>query len=89
MHFFPRKTRQASGHPPKKGRGAGAAGRVGGCGGAGAARLLGVPERAALQSARSYYQNIYLRRAEAITHYFTTECAPGKSLDERLADAPW
>lgn len=54
-----------------------------------AARLLGVPERAALQSARSYYQNIYLRRAEAITHYFSTECAPGGSLDERLPDSPW
>lgn len=54
-----------------------------------AARLLGVPERAALEGARYYYRDIYLRRAEAITHYFSTECAPGKSLDERLADAPW
>ena len=29
------------------------------------------------------------RSTSAITHYFSTECAPGESLDVRLADAPW
>lgn len=54
-----------------------------------AAGFLGVPEAAARQASRAYYQNFYLRRAEVITHYFSTECAPGKSLDERLPDPPW
>jgi hypothetical protein len=55
-----------------------------------AGQLLGLPEATARQSARDYYRNFYLRRAEAMsTAYFTAECAPGKSMDEHLPDAAW
>ena len=55
-----------------------------------AAQFLGVPEVTAQKSALEYYQSFYLRRSEAMTTaYFTTECAPGKSLDEHLPAPPW
>lgn len=57
-----------------------------------AARLLGVPDRIAGPSALFYYEVTYARKG-AIggmqAPYFSTECAPGKAMDERLPDSTW
>jgi hypothetical protein len=57
-----------------------------------AARLLGVKHDAAAAGASAYYAQMYLQRAggegfNAV--YFSRECAPGKLLDEKLADSSW
>lgn len=57
-----------------------------------AARLLGVPEPAARSTAMTYYTQLYMQRAggegfNAV--YFSSQCAPGKALDERLDDSTW
>lgn len=57
-----------------------------------AARLMGVPDRIARKNALDYYQGSY-RDRESIggmqAPYFSSECAPGKALDERLPDSTW
>ncbi|VWX58729.1 conserved hypothetical protein [Burkholderiales bacterium 8X] len=57
-----------------------------------AAVLLGVPEVFARKAATEYYQRYYLRRVggegfNAV--YASDQCAPGKAMDERLADSTW
>lgn len=57
-----------------------------------AARLLGVPDRIAKQNALDYYNILYKGRAEGgimQREYYSNECAPGKAMDEHLADSTW
>ena len=57
-----------------------------------AARLLGVTDDVARKSALYYYNVTYQRRAEIgglAGSYYSSDCAPGKSLDEHLADSTW
>jgi hypothetical protein len=57
-----------------------------------AARLLGVPDEIAKQTARRYYEVLYPERGKIggmQSAYYSEECAPGKSLDEHLSDASW
>ena len=57
-----------------------------------AARLLGVPDDVARRNALYYYQVTYQRRAEIgglAGSYYSSECAPGKALDEHLGDSTW
>lgn len=57
-----------------------------------AAMLLGVSETAARKSALAYYHGIYLDKGRIggmQAAYFSAECAPGRSLDERLIDSTW
>jgi hypothetical protein len=57
-----------------------------------AARLLGVSDDVARRSALYYYNVTYQRRAEIgglAGSYYSSECAPGKALDEHLADSTW
>ena len=56
------------------------------------ALLLSVPKAIAKKTAVDYYQGEYRRRAEVggmAGAYFSDQCAPGKSLDERLPDLTW
>ena len=56
------------------------------------AKLLGVPDEIAKQSALRYYEGDYKKKGEIggmAGSYFSTECAPGKALDERLPDSTW
>jgi hypothetical protein len=55
------------------------------------AKLLGVPDRIARQNALDYY-TLYKGRAEGgfmQREYYSDQCAPGKALDEHLADSTW
>jgi hypothetical protein len=57
-----------------------------------AARLLGVPDEIAKRNARQYFEVIYRERGEIggmQSAYYSTECAPGKALDEHLPDSSW
>jgi len=57
-----------------------------------AAKLLGVPDRAARKNALDYYNIIYKRRGEIggmQGGYFSEQCAPGKAMDEHLSDSTW
>ena len=58
-----------------------------------AARLLGVDsDRIARQSGLRYYQTQYQDRGKIggmQTAYYSDQCAPGKALDENLADSTW
>lgn len=57
-----------------------------------AARILGVPESVAAESARAYYRGVYASRRDQGSlsrSYYSEECAPGRALDERLPDAVW
>jgi len=57
-----------------------------------AARMLGVEEETARRNALEYYNVTYQRRAEIgglAGSYYSSECAPGKSLDEHLEDSTW
>jgi hypothetical protein len=57
-----------------------------------AAKLLGVPDRIAKQNALDYYQIIYQRRSRLgplQAQYYSSECAPGKAMDEHLSDSTW
>ena len=49
-------------------------------------KLLGLPDYIAKQNAIEYYNKYYLTRSD---RYFSTECAPGKALDEHLSDSTW
>lgn len=56
------------------------------------ARLLGVTERTARQNAADLYSRYRQRQLTAVgmqLPYFSEDCAPGRALDERLADPPW
>ncbi|KTD60758.1 hypothetical protein [Legionella shakespearei] len=50
------------------------------------AKLLGVPYYIAKKNALDYYQLYYMKRKG---RYFSSECAPGKALDEHLKDSTW
>jgi len=57
-----------------------------------AARLLGVTDIPARNSALSYYQRTYMDKGRIggmQAAYFSNECAPGRALDERLVDSTW
>ena len=56
------------------------------------AKLLGVADAVARRNALQYYQEIYLHKGEIggmQAAYFSGECAPGKAMDEHLADSTW
>lgn len=57
-----------------------------------AARLLGVPDQLARASGLAYYNGPYQERGAiggAWGYYYSSECAPGKSMDEGLTDSTW
>jgi len=57
-----------------------------------AAKLLGVPDRIAKENALAYYKIIYRRRSTRgymQAQYYSSECAPGKAMDEHLSDSTW
>jgi hypothetical protein len=57
-----------------------------------AAKLLGVPDRLAKENALDYYKIIYQRRSGQgfmQAQYYSSECAPGKAMDEHLSDSTW
>ena len=57
-----------------------------------AAKLLGVPDRIAKENALAYYKIIYRRRSTRgymQAQYYSSECAPGKAMDEHLSDSSW
>lgn len=57
-----------------------------------AAKLLGIPEPIGKKNGMIYYQGEYQRRATAgqmSAQYYSSECAPNKNLDEKLADSTW
>lgn len=57
-----------------------------------AAKLLGVPDATARQNALDYYHNGYQARGQIggmQSAYYSTECAPGRALDEHLPDSTW
>jgi hypothetical protein len=58
-----------------------------------AALLLGVPSKAvARANGMKYYQEFYQQRQQIggmQAQYYTDQCAPGKALDEHLADSTW
>jgi hypothetical protein len=49
-----------------------------------ASNILGVPDLISRRNAIAYYKNNYPEHP-----YFTSSCAPGKELDENLADSVW
>jgi hypothetical protein len=56
------------------------------------ARMLGVPDAVARRNALDYYQNVYMLKGQIggmQAAYFSNECAPGKAMDEHLADSTW
>ena len=57
-----------------------------------AAKLLGVPDDVAKRNALDYYNTIYQQRGKIgglQGAYYSEQCAPGKSMDERLSDSTW
>jgi len=57
-----------------------------------AAKILGVPDIVARRNALDYYQNIYMHKGKVggiQAEYFSTECAPGRAVDEHLPDSTW
>jgi hypothetical protein len=57
-----------------------------------AAKLLGVADETAKRNAVAYYEGSYKQRQEQgvmSASYFSPECAPGKAMDEHLADSTW
>jgi hypothetical protein len=57
-----------------------------------AAKLLGVADATAKQNAMDIYNGSYQRRGKIggmQAAYYSVECAPGKALDEQLADSTW
>lgn len=51
-----------------------------------AAKLLGVVDSIAKQSAAHYYKKLYPTQRGV---YYSDQCAPGKSMDEKLIDSTW
>jgi hypothetical protein len=57
-----------------------------------AARLLGVPDKAARENALRYYNINYQQRGKIggmQAAYYSDQCAPGKAMDEHLSDSTW
>ncbi len=57
-----------------------------------AAKLLGIAEKTAKQHGMIYYQGEYQTRASAgqmSAQYYSSECAPNKTMDEKLSDSTW
>ena len=57
-----------------------------------AARLLGVPEATARKNALDIYNINYQERGKIggmQAEYYSSECAPGKAMDEHLDDSTW
>jgi len=57
-----------------------------------AAKMMGVPDRLARKTALEYYQGSYMLRQSIggmQAPYFSSECAPGRALDEHLSDSTW
>jgi hypothetical protein len=57
-----------------------------------AATLLGVPEALSRQHGMIHFNGAYKQRGAIggmAGQYFSSECAPGKALDERLSDSTW
>jgi len=57
-----------------------------------AAKLLGVPDRVAKENALDYYKIVYQRRSGQgfmQAQYYSSECAPGRGMDEHLSDSTW
>lgn len=57
-----------------------------------AAKLLGVSDATAKKNALDYYNDGYQLRGQIggmQAAYYSAECAPGKSMDERLSDSTW
>ncbi len=57
-----------------------------------AAKLLGVPDGVAKRNALDYFNTIYQQRGKIggmQGAYYSDQCAPGKSMDERLSDSTW
>jgi hypothetical protein len=57
-----------------------------------AARLLGVSDAVAKKNALDYYNVDYQQRGRVggiQAAYYSTECAPGKAMDEGLSDSTW
>jgi hypothetical protein len=57
-----------------------------------AAKLLGVADETAKRNALEYYNTGYQQRGKIggmQAAYYSEQCAPGKSLDERLSDSTW
>jgi hypothetical protein len=56
------------------------------------ARMMGVPADTAKANALDIYNILYKERGQIggmTGEYFSTECAPGKSMDEHLIDSTW
>lgn len=57
-----------------------------------AAKLLGVPDVTAKRNALDYYNINYQQRGKIggmQSAYYSTQCAPGKAMDEYLSDSTW
>lgn len=57
-----------------------------------AAMMLGVPEEVAKRNALDFYNTLYKERGVigGLTgEYYSDQCAPGKAMDEHLADSTW
>jgi hypothetical protein len=57
-----------------------------------AAKLLGVPDEIAKANALDYYNIMYQERGRIggmQGEYYSSQCAPGKALDEHLSDSTW
>jgi hypothetical protein len=57
-----------------------------------AAILIGVPDKIAKKNALDYYYGDYMLREQIgglAGSYFSSECAPGKAMDEHLSDSTW
>jgi len=57
-----------------------------------AAKLLGIADSTAKSNALAYYNGVYQQRGEIggmQGAYYSNECAPGKAMDEHLADSTW
>jgi hypothetical protein len=56
------------------------------------AKLLGIPDNIAKANGMTFYTGYYKNRAgQGImsSQYYSDQCAPGKALDEKLADSTW
>jgi hypothetical protein len=57
-----------------------------------AAKLLGVADSIAKQHGMAYYLGQYMQRGARgpmSSQYYSEQCAPGKTLDEKLPDSTW
>jgi hypothetical protein len=57
-----------------------------------AGKLLGLPDSVAKRNGLAFFNGMYQERAQHSGNgagYYSAECAPGKALDEKLADSVW